>query len=220
MLQKGNRFCPFCFADQFAEREAGDASQPVEVARAVAAAVRKPGRLVIDFADTAQPGAEEVIQIPGPAGSSLEEADSEIGFVRPGIFNPMEDPPGEGHAPGGARRVTPRRLVIGIAGALVLVALAAGLRRAYVDVRSEAGRPQALEPQAEHVQAAQKPPAEAPPQAPPESPPEVPPDVAPVPVVRPVAPVAADPAPSGGKAAVEDNGCSEALAAMALCPGK
>ncbi|MDM0016602.1 hypothetical protein [Variovorax saccharolyticus] len=203
LLQKGNRFCPFCFEDQFAERDAaGDASPPVEGGRADAAVAPRPGRLIIDFADTGPPGAEEAIQIPGPAGASLEEAGSEIGFVRPGLFSATEDL-GDG-ARGGARFATPRRLVIGVACALVLVALPAGLRRAYFDV-PPAGVHAALKPLAE-------PPAPAPP--------EPPVELAPVPAALPEAPVAIDPEPAGSKAAVGNKGCSEALAAMALCPGQ
>jgi hypothetical protein len=215
MLQKWNRFCPSCFEDQFAQRDAADASPPVESGRVVTAAAPRRGRVVIDFEDTAQPDTQEVVQTPAPVGGSLEEADSEIGWVRPGIFNATEVAPAEGHAPGGARFATTRRLAIGVVCALVLVALDVGLGRAYFDVTPDAGRPQVLGPQADEDHAALKPASEPPPQALPEPPA----DVRPAPSVLPPVPVAAEPAPSGGEAAVGEKACSVALAALGLCPG-
>lgn len=153
MLQKGNRFCPFCFEDQFATVDTDDARPPVQRGRGLSVAAQAPAPVLIDFSDTAQPDAEEVIHIPGPTGATLEEADPGIGLVRPGAFGHMEVLVGGDTAQGAARLTTPRRVVIGIAGVLVLIALVL-MGLGHFGDRNEAGGLPAFRADIERVQAA------------------------------------------------------------------
>jgi len=157
MLQKGNRFCPFCFEDQLAPADAGepaDAAAPVESGRGLSVPKEVPPPMVIDFRDTVQPEADELIHIPGPTGKPEPDADAEIGMVRPGAFWQTEVL-GGGKAGWLARFATPQRLVAGIALALVVAGLAAvGLERIYVGGENEAGRERAFRDDVARVQAA------------------------------------------------------------------
>lgn len=153
MLQAGNRFCPFCFEDQLATLETDDARPPAMTGRGAAAENEARAPVVIDFADTVQADAEEVIHIPGPTGAANEESDLEIGLVRPGAFWQTEASGGGAKARWAARFATPQRKVIAIACALVLIGLAAlGLERAYFDDQNEAGRLRAFSAGVERVQ--------------------------------------------------------------------
>lgn len=173
MLQEGNRFCPFCFEDQFDTVDAGetvdteapgargdrsdtgDMAPPIHARRSLVAANEARAPLVIDFADTVQPGSEEVIHIPGPTGSA--DADPEIGGVRPGALWQADLPDAQGEAPWTARFGTSQGKVIGIAAVLVLLALAfMGVERTYFDDRNEAGRLRAFRADVERVQTALK----------------------------------------------------------------
>ena len=118
MLQKGNRFCPFCFEDQLAPVDidaAGDPPPPAAPGRGLSVAKEVPAPMVIDFRDTVQPEADEVIHIPGPTGVAGRDADAEIGMVRPGAFWQTEVL-GGGKASWLARFATPQRMVAGIGG--------------------------------------------------------------------------------------------------------
>ena len=265
MLQKGNRFCPFCFEDQLAPEAAdpGAAAAPAEPGRGLSVAKEVPAPMVIDFRDTVQPEADELIQIPGPTGTAGREADAEIGMVRPGVFWQTEVL-GGGKANWMARFATPQRMVAGIAIALVVAGLTVmGLERVYVDGENEASRVRAFRDDVERVQVALKrgdlataeqvlegldadhsdDPAvqalweafdrRAQEQA---AGGEQLPDVslkpsrairldqaaAPPPPAasRPEVPVDAAPAPSAGTVGPQDQACSEALAALALCAKK
>lgn len=155
MLQAGNRFCPFCFEDQLATLGADDARPSIKPGRGVAAEDETRAPVVIDFADTVQADAEEVIHIPGPTGAANEQADLEIGLVRPGALWQTQGQGGGGKARWAARIATPPRMVVAIASALVLIGLASlGLERAYFDDRDEAGRLQAFRADVERVQGA------------------------------------------------------------------
>ena len=156
MLQKGNRFCPFCFEDQLAPADARDVAAPAEPGRGLSVAREMPGPMVIDFRDTVQPEGDEVIHIPGPTGAAGRDAEAEIGMVRPGAFWQTEVL-GGGKANWLARLATPRRMVAGIALALVVVGLAVvGFERVYVDGESEASSRRALKDEVERVQGALK----------------------------------------------------------------
>ncbi|MDM0030524.1 hypothetical protein QTI33_00020 [Variovorax sp. J22P271] len=264
MLQKGNRFCPFCFEDQLAPADTGDADigpPPATPGRGLSVAKEVPAPMVIDFRDTVQPEADEVIHIPGPTGTAEREADAEIGMVRPGAFW-QTDVPGGGKSSWLARFATPQRMVAGIALALVVAGLAVvGLERVYVSGENEAGRERAFRNDVERVQGAlkrgdlttaeqvlegldaehsddpavqalwqafdQRAQAQAGGGAPL---PDVPlkasrairleQAAAPPGPTRPEAPVEPAPAPAAGAAAPQDPGCSEALAALALCAKK
>jgi hypothetical protein len=264
MLQKGNRFCPFCFEDQLAPVDidaAGDPPPPAAPGRGLSVAKEVSAPMVIDFRDTVQPEADEVIHIPGPTGSPALEADAEIGMVRPGAFWQTEVL-GGGKPNWLARFATPQRMVAGIALALVVAGLAVvGFERVYVDGENEASRERIFRDDVERVQGALKrgdlataeqvlegldaahsdDPAvqalweafdkRAQAQA---AGGEQLPDVslkasrairlehaaAPAAPARPQAPVEAAPAPSAGAPGPQDTGCSEALAALALCAKK
>ena len=157
MLQKGNRFCPFCFEDQLAPVDidaAGDPPPPAAPGRGLSVAKEVPAPMVIDFRDTVQPEADEVIHIPGPTGSPALEADAEIGMVRPGAFWQTEVL-GGGKRNRLARFATPQRMVAGIALALVVAGLAVvGFERVYVDGENEAGRARAFRDDVERVRRA------------------------------------------------------------------
>lgn len=261
MLQKGNRFCPVCFEDQLAPADAGDAAAAAEPGRSLSVTREVPAPMVIDFRDTVQPEADEVIHIPGPTGAAGRDAEAEIGMVRPGAFWQTEVLGGS-KANWLARFATPQRMVAGIALALVLAGLAiVGFERVHVDGENEASSQRALKDDVERVQGALKrgdlataeqvlegldaahsdDPAvqalweafdkRAQAQA---AGGEQLPDVslkasrairlehaaAPAAPARPQAPAEAAPAPSAGAPGPQDTGCSEALAALALCAKK
>jgi hypothetical protein len=159
MLQKGNRFCPFCFEDQLAPVDidaAGDPPPPAAPGRGLSVAKEVSAPMVIDFRDTVQPEADEVIHIPGPTGSPALEADAEIGMVRPGAFWQTEVL-GGGKPNWLARFATPQRMVAGIALALVVAGLAVvGFERVYVDGENEASRERIFRDDVERVQGALK----------------------------------------------------------------
>lgn len=234
--------------------EADGARPPLKPGRGVAAEDETRAPVVIDFADTVQADAEEIIHIPGPTGAANEEADLEIGLVRPGALWQTEVPGGGGKARWAARFATPRRMVVAIASALVLIALATlGLERAFFDDRNEAGSLQAFRAEVKRVQGAldrgdlgaaeqglaaldaehaDDPGVEALREAfdrrvqeqaarrepPPDAALKLSPP-APVPLL-PEAPVPAVSAPAIGKAGSQEQVCSDALAALALCSKK
>lgn len=158
MLQEGNRFCPFCFEDQFAttdlDIDAGTAS-PIDPQVGIAAANEARIPVVIDFSDTVQPDADEVIQVPGPTGDAGHGTDPEIGLLRPDSVWHTEVL-GEGRKEHWAARfATPQRLVIAIAAALVLIALVfMGIESVYFDDHNEAGRLRAFQADVQRARAA------------------------------------------------------------------
>ncbi|MDN8616673.1 hypothetical protein [Variovorax ginsengisoli] len=157
MLQKGNRFCPFCFEDQLAPADTGDGEPPAVSGRGLSVAKEVPAPMVIDFRDTVQPEADEVIHIPGPTGTAGQEADAEIGMVRPGAFWQTEVLGGGGKSNWLTRFATPQRMVAGIALALVVAGVAVvGLERVYVGGENEATRERAFRDDVERVQGALK----------------------------------------------------------------
>jgi hypothetical protein len=221
LLQDWNRFCPVCFEDQFAPVGAGDARPPIEPRHGTAAANESLAPVAIDFTDTVQPDAQDIILIPGPTGAADVEADPEIGLVRPGFWH-TEMPEGDGKAPRAARLATTQRVAIGIASALVLAGLAfLGLKVLTADQAEEPGVQASKAPVDTRVQeqAAKR---EQLLDAPLKTSRTLRLDeaAAPPPSVPPEAPGAAGSAPATGTPAAQQKACSEALAALALCQQK
>jgi RNA polymerase subunit RPABC4/transcription elongation factor Spt4 len=130
LLQKRERFCPFCGEDQFDSDGAGDTRSAVEPERSTSAG---GGNLV-------------------PTSAAKEEANSEIGLAHPAL--PQQEVLGGGGSGRRAGRYAiPNRWVIGIVAALVLLVLAL-VHDIYLDKQSEAGKLQQFKANVEQVQSA------------------------------------------------------------------
>ncbi|MEO5736741.1 MAG: hypothetical protein ABIQ82_04700 [Variovorax sp.] len=209
-LQAWERFCPFCGEDQAAEIAAGDAGSRIERTAEVPDADETFAPMVLDFANTVQPDAEEVIELPEPIDVGTA---SEAGLVQTGA------PP---HADGeqarrAARWLAPRRkaaMTIGVVLALILGQLAyLTLKRGYLDNRAGAGGLPAVKADIARLHMALNG-AES----------TVPERVAaPATPIAPIAPVAPSQSPVLPEAPTPEaaaSDCSETLAALALCPTK
>jgi RNA polymerase subunit RPABC4/transcription elongation factor Spt4 len=130
LLQKRERFCPFCGEDQFDSDGAVDARSAVEPERSTSAG---GGNLV-------------------PTSAATEEANSEIGLARPALLQ-QEVLGGGGSGRRAGRSAIPNRWVIGIVAALVLLVLAL-VHDIYLDKQSEAGKLRQFKANVEQVQSA------------------------------------------------------------------
>ncbi|MEP6720646.1 MAG: hypothetical protein ABJA77_04325 [Variovorax sp.] len=222
-LQAWERFCPFCGEDQAAEIAAGDAGSRIERTAEVPDADETFAPMVLDFANTVQPDAEEVIELPEPIDMGTA---SEAGIVQAGA------PP---HADGEqARRaapwLAPRRkaaMAIGMVLALILGQLAyLTLERGYLDNRAGAGGLPAVKADIARLHTALNGADLGAESTVPDRIAAPAPPATPIARIAPVAPVAAT-APSQSPVPLEAptpeaaaSDCSETLAALALCPTK
>lgn len=131
LLQKRERFCPFCGEDQFDTDGAVDARSTVEPERSTSAG---GGNLV-------------------PTSAAKEEANSEIGIARPGALGQQEVLGGGGSGHRAGSSAIPNRWVIGIVAALVLLVLAL-VHDIYLDKQSEASKLRQFKANVEQVQSA------------------------------------------------------------------
>lgn len=110
----------------------------------------------MDFADTVQPNEHESLGYPIPTTAAAnDEADPEIGLVRPGAFWQKEvlaDGSSRRHWAGSS--ILPIRLVISVVAALALVAIALLIDNLYLDNESEAGKQREFKANVEQVQSA------------------------------------------------------------------
>jgi RNA polymerase subunit RPABC4/transcription elongation factor Spt4 len=130
LLQKRERFCPFCGEDQFDSDGAVDGRSAVEPERSTSAG---GGNLV-------------------PTSAATEEANSEIGLARPALRQ-QEVLEGGGSGRRAGRYALPNRWVIGIVAALVLLVLAL-VHDTYLDKQSEADKLRQFQANVEQVQSA------------------------------------------------------------------
>lgn len=130
LLQKRERFCPFCGEDQFDLDGAVDARSAVGPERSTSAG---GGNLV-------------------PTSAAKEEANSEIGLARPALRQ-QEVQGGGGSGRRAGRYAISNRWVIGIVAALVLLVLAL-VHDIYLDKQSEAGKLRQFNANLEQVQSA------------------------------------------------------------------
>ncbi|VTU45468.1 hypothetical protein [Variovorax sp. PBL-E5] len=228
LLQEGNRFCLFCFADQLAPVAVDNARPAIEPRDGIPASDEAPAPEGFDFMDTVQPGAQE--------GASAAAAGSDFETDLVGFDPSRASPPQAGGAKTHwtARFATSRHLAIGAVPVLVLIGLAfPELGRIDADDRKPAARPQAPELAAERVQAPSIPRVQ------PQQPLPVP-QPQPLPAhdaretfsalgldetaARPSPPPAAPPpvvsAPAVAATVTDGKACSDALAALALCTQK
>jgi hypothetical protein len=215
LLQQGNRFCPFCFEDQLAPVDAGDGGQAFKPTGDTRAGPESRSPDGFDFADTLQPDAAEVIRIPHWMDATPgAESDAGMDLVRVEPLWLTEMPEG-GKAHWAAHFASPRRMALGIVAVLALIAFAVlGLRPTLEALETDPPP----DPGVQTLGDAFDPPAQDTPPVQPQ----------PAPTARETFSalgldgVAAPPPalPPEASPAVAKKECSEALAAMALCPGK
>lgn len=131
LLQKRERFCPFCGEDQFDSDGAVDARSAVEPERSTSAGGGNPV----------------------PTRAAKEEANSEMGLARPGAFWQQEVLGGGGPGHRAGSSAIPKRWVIGILAALVLLVLALA-HDIYLDKQGEADKLRQFKANVEQVQSA------------------------------------------------------------------
>ncbi|MDM0042665.1 hypothetical protein QTH89_08670 [Variovorax sp. J22G21] len=233
-LQEWERFCPFCGEDQAAAVDADDAASPIQHTAEVPAADKTFAPMVLDFANTVQPDAEEIIELPEPIDV---DTPAEVGVVQAGAPQNADGLRDGEEANRAARSLTPRRkaaVAIGIALALIVGQLTyLTLERGYLDSRASTGGLPAVKADLARLQTALNRAdlgaeatvpgrAAAPVTAATPVAPAMP--VAPVtpatPAAAPVAPPQSPALPEAPTAQAAANGCSETLAALALCPTK
>lgn len=233
-LQEWERFCPFCGEDQAATIDTEDAGSRIEHTAEVPAADETFAPMVLDFANTVQPDAEEIIELPEPIDLGTA---SEVGIAPTGAAQHADGLRDGEEAHRAARSLTPRRkaaVAIGIALALIVGQLTyLTLERGYLDSRASTSGLPAVKADLARLQTALNRadlgveatvPGRAATPATPATPvaPAMP--VAPVasatPAAAPVAPPQSPALPEAPTAQAAANGCSETLAALALCPTK
>jgi RNA polymerase subunit RPABC4/transcription elongation factor Spt4 len=131
LLQKRERFCPFCGEDQFDSDGAVDAGSVVEP----------------ESRNSASDG------IVVSTSAAEEGANSEIGVARPAAFWQKEALGGGGAGHRAGSSAISKRWVIGIVAALVLLALVVG-HDIYREKQSEAGKLRQFKANVEEVQSA------------------------------------------------------------------
>ncbi len=159
LLQHGVRICPHCGKDQSAVVDIHDAKPVPAPERGSSTRSSAPAPMdMVDFADTVQPEENEPLGYPIPTTAAAnDEADAEIGLVRPGAFWQKEvlgDGRGPRHWAGSSN--LPIRLVISVVTALALLAVALLIDNLYLDNESEAGKQREFKANVEQVQSALK----------------------------------------------------------------
>jgi hypothetical protein len=147
LLQERERFCPFCGTDRLAQyASGGDAPEvELELERGVFGGSRALAAYTVDYPLVSQQDA--------PDGAIREEVGSGVGFVRPGTVAWQKEASPDGKVDWADSSLTPNRLVLGIAAALVaFFALALVYDHFYLDKQREADRQQAFQVNVAQVQ--------------------------------------------------------------------
>jgi len=227
-LQEWERFCPFCGEDQqAATADAGGAVPRTERKAQVPAADETFAPLVLDFANTVQPDAEEITELPDPIDVGTAAHEGTAPTTAPQAADPFGVHGAQARRP--PRSVTPRRMAavaIGVVLALILGQLAYLTReRGYLDSKAGTGGLPAVKADLARLQTALRgadggDEVRTPPRAAaPAKPVAAAAPAAPAATVAPVAAVAPAPAETPAPQAAA-NDCNETLAALALCATK
>ena len=139
-LQEWERFCPFCGEDQAATIDADHAGSRSQHTAEVPVADETFAPMVLDFANTVQPDAEEIIELPEPI--DVDTA-ADVGLVQTGAAQPADQFVDREEAPPAPRSLAPRRkaaIAIGIVLTLIVGQLTyLTLERGYLDSKAGTG---------------------------------------------------------------------------------